>query len=626
MKKLKHLLISKVMKTKFYLFSGKGGVGKTTMSVATAINYANEGLKTLIITTDPASNLADVFEQKIGHDVVPIQNVPNLYAMELDPDKATEEYKERTLAPLRGLIPFESFTVLEEQLNSPCTAEMATFEKFTDFVQENELDVVVFDTAPTGHTLRLLQLPVEWSEVIENASKDGSSGQTCIGPAAALANSKEKFDNALKIMRDSTRTSFIFVLKPEATSIFEVKRTLDELAQVGIKSYELIVNGLLRKEICNNSLFVNRFNKQQEFLSEINSKFKAKIRLVHLFDSEIVGVKKLEMVAEQIFKNENLLTNYRIDKITSKSPKYDLVNKQEDNNITSKLFPHNGNPRKVFFAGKGGVGKSSVASATAVWIAEKGFKTLLLTTDPASHLSQIFDQKIGNSATQVESVKNLSVTFVDTKAVTQDYKDKILADSVGKYDESRLIAIKEELDSPCTEEMATFEKFIDYASNKDYDVIVFDTAPTGHTLRLLELPIDWNKQLEIKTFVSMKETEVDRLTKSRFKEVIDSLQDPNQTTFSFVMYPERTPIEEATRAIEELLGIGIPTSLIVANMVVEANLATNDFLLKRHEMQRKYLELMDKRFTAPIISLPLMENDIIGIEELKKAGKYLYGN
>ena len=626
MKKLKHLLISKVMKTKSYLFSGKGGVGKTTMSVATAINYANEGLKTLIITTDPASNLADVFEQKIGHDFVPIQNVPNLYAMELDPDKATEEYKERTLAPLRGLIPFESFTVLEEQLNSPCTAEMATFEKFTDFVQENELDVVVFDTAPTGHTLRLLQLPVEWSEVIENASKDGSSGQTCIGPAAALAKSKEKFDNALKIMRDSTRTSFIFVLKPEATSIFEVKRTLDELAQVGIKSYELIVNGLLRKEICNNSLFVNRFNKQQEFLSEINSKFKAKIRLVHLFDSEIVGVKKLEMVAEQIFKNENLLTNYRIDKITSKSPKYDLVNKQEDNNITSKLFPHNGNPRKVFFAGKGGVGKSSVASATAVWIAEKRFKTLLLTTDPASHLSQIFDQKIGNSATQVESVKNLSVTFVDTKAVTQDYKEKILADSVGKYDESRLIAIKEELDSPCTEEMATFEKFIDYASNKDYDVIVFDTAPTGHTLRLLELPIDWNKQLEIKTFVSMEETEVDRLTKSRFKEVIDSLQDPNQTTFSFVMYPERTPIEEATRAIEELLGIGIPTSLIVANMVVEANLATNDFLLKRHEMQRKYLELMDKRFTAPIISLPLMENDIIGIEELKKAGKYLYGN
>lgn len=615
-----------MMKTKFYFFSGKGGVGKTTMSVATAINYANEGLKTLIITTDPASNLADVFEQKIGHEVVSIENVPNLYAMELDPDKATEEYKERTLAPLRGLIPVESFTVLEEQLNSPCTAEMATFEKFTDFVQENELDVVVFDTAPTGHTLRLLQLPVEWSDVIENASKDGTSGQTCIGPAAALAESKEKFDNALKIMRDSTRTNFIFVLKPEATSIFEVKRTLDELAQVGIKSYELIVNGLLRKEVCNNSLFVNRFNKQQEFLSEINTSFNAKIRLVHLFDSEIVGVQKLEMIAEQIFKNENLLTNYSIDRITSKSPEFNQESKQEDKNITSKLVPHNGKPRKVFFAGKGGVGKSSVASATAVWIAEKGYKTLLLTTDPASHLSQIFDQKIGNSATQIENVKNLSVTFVDTKAVTQEYKDKILTDSIGKYDESRLIAIKEELDSPCTEEMATFEKFIDYASNKDYDVIVFDTAPTGHTLRLLELPVDWNKQLEIKTFVSMEETEVDKITKSRFKEVIDSLQDPNQTTFSFVMYPERTPIEEATRAIEELLGIGIPTSLIVANMVVEENLATNEFLQKRHKMQKKYLELMDKRFTAPIISLPLMENDIIGIDELKKAGKYLYGN
>ncbi|MCJ7655272.1 MAG: TRC40/GET3/ArsA family transport-energizing ATPase, partial [Dehalococcoidia bacterium] len=205
------------MPTKFYFFSGKGGVGKTTMAAASATYLAGLGKKTLIVTTDPASNLADVFEQPIGYQITPIRNLPNLFALELDPDKATDEYKEKALAPLKGLVPDESLAVLEEQLNSPCTAEMAAFERFTDFLQEPDYEIVIFDTAPTGHTLRLLELPVAWSGVIEKATKDGSSGQTCIGPAVALAKSKEKFDRAITAMRDSKQTTFIFVLRPEAT-------------------------------------------------------------------------------------------------------------------------------------------------------------------------------------------------------------------------------------------------------------------------------------------------------------------------------------------------------------------------------------------------------------------------
>ena len=205
--------------TRFYFFSGKGGVGKTTMAAASAVYFAHHGQKTLIITTDPASNLADVFEQTIGHKITPIEGVNNLFAMELDPDQATQEYKEKTLSPLRGLIPVESFQVLEEQLNSPCAAEMASFDRFTDFLQEPEFEIVIFDTAPTGHTLRLLELPVEWSGVIQKAAQSEGGGQTCIGPAAALAESKEKFDRAIAVMRDPERTTFIFVLRPEATPI-----------------------------------------------------------------------------------------------------------------------------------------------------------------------------------------------------------------------------------------------------------------------------------------------------------------------------------------------------------------------------------------------------------------------
>ena len=281
----------KTTKAKFYFFSGKGGVGKTSMAAASAVYFANKGKKTLIITTDPASNLADVFEQKIGHKITPINEVENLFAMELDPDIATAEYKERTLSPLRGLISVESFKVLEEQLNSPCTAEMAAFDRFTDFLQEPEYETVIFDTAPTGHTLRLLELPVEWSGVIEKAAKEEGGGQTCIGPAAALAESKAKFDRAIAAMRDTKQTTFVFVLRPEVTPLYEAERSIAELLKLKITSQELIINGIYPQSACDNPFMLARFAKQQEFLGLIKDKFSVPITLMELEPSEIKGRK-----------------------------------------------------------------------------------------------------------------------------------------------------------------------------------------------------------------------------------------------------------------------------------------------------------------------------------------------
>jgi len=613
------------MKTKFLFFSGKGGVGKTTMSCATAIHYANEGKKTLIITTDPASNLADDFEQSIGHKISPIKSVKNLSAMELDPDKATNEYKEKTLAPLRDLIPVESFRVLEEQLNSPCTAEMASFDRFTDFVQDGKFEVVIFDTAPTGHTLRLLELPVEWSGVIEKAAKDNSGGQTCIGPAAALAESKEKFDRAVSAMRDPNITTFIFVLRPESTPIYEAKRSIEELRKLGINSQEIIINGVYPEEACGNPFMIARFMRQQQFLRTIKDQFEVPARVIELGSSEVKGVDRLSTISSQLFEKPTLLSKYEFKKIaggkTSTISGYALPNEQ----IKKLLTPLNGQKRLIFFAGKGGVGKTSVSAATALWTAQEGYKTLLLTTDPASHLKQIFEQEISDKPTLVNGEKHLWFTHIDAKKAVEEYKENILVEARKKYDENRIIAIEEELNSPCTEEMATFEKFIEFVSRKDFEVIVFDTAPTGHTLRLLELPVDWNKQLEIKTFTTTGETEVDKITKSRFKEVIYLLQDPDKTTFSFVMYPESTPIEEASRAVNELLTIGVPTSLIIANQVLPEAVITNDYLRLRKAMQEKYLAVMAERFTAPIVTLPLLTEDLMGKEKLMEAGNLLYG-
>ena len=601
-------------------------MGKTTMAAASAAHYAAAGKMTLIITTDPASNLADVFEQTIGYDVIPIAGAKNLFAMELDPDKATAEYRERTIAPLKGLIPEESLAVVEEQLNSPCTAEIAAFERFTDFLQDSDYDVVIFDTAPTGHTLRLLELPGEWSTVIENAAKDGSAGQTCIGPAAALAESKEKFDRALGAMRDPKQTTFIFVLRPEATAIYETQRSISELTRLGITSQELIVNGIYPESACDNTFMLRRFYKQQEYLVQVRDNLQLPAKLMQLESNEVKGRESLQEIGNKLLKNPVMLADYPIQ-IREIAQESSTGNYGQVNPVIEKLLiPCNGHRRTIFFAGKGGVGKTSIAAATALWVAGRGYRTLLLTTDPASHLAQILGQPISEEPAKVEKKENLWMACIDGPQAAQEYKAKVLAEVGQKYDSKRVAAIEEELDSPCTEEMATFEKFIEFASRKDYEVIVFDTAPTGHTLRLLKLPVEWSKQLEIKIYTTTEDTEMDRVTKARFREVIEMMQDPDRTTFSFVMYPENTPIEEASRAMEDLKTIGISTTLIVANLVLPDSIVTNDYLRERKNMQEKYLGHMRERFKVPIIQLPLLAEDLMGEENLTQAALQLYGS
>lgn len=612
--------------TLFYFYSGKGGVGKTTMAAASAVYFAGTGKRTLIITTDPASNLADVFEQTIGYSAVPIVGVSNLHALELDPDKAVAEYKEKTLAPLRGLVPEESFAVLEEQLNSPCTAEVAAFERFTDFLQESDYDIVIFDTAPTGHTLRLLELPVEWSNVIENAVRDGNAGQTCIGPAASLAESKGKFDRAINAMRDSKQTTFIFVLRPEATPIYEAKRSISELTKLGIKSQELIVNGIYPQAVCDNPFMLYRYGRQQEFLSQIKNTFRLPVTLVELEANEISGRGDLLKMGLKIRKNPLMLEGYTPQKfdVSVEQPLHDYPKINPD--IKKLLIPQNGLRRSIFFAGKGGVGKTSVAAVTGLWLARQGYRTLLLTTDPASHLGQIFEQAVTDQPSAITGEENLYMANIDGVKAAREYKDKVIAEVKQKYDPKRVMAIEEELNSPCTEEMATFEKFIEFASRTDFEVIIFDTAPTGHTLRLLKLPVDWSKQLEIKIYTTTDDTQMDIITKARFKEVIEMMQDVNRTTFSFVMYPENTPIQESGRAMQELSTIGVTTSLIVANLVLPDAILTNDYLKQRKAMQVKYLDEMYKKFSAPVISLPLLKDDLMGKDLLVEAGLMLYGD
>ncbi len=612
------------MQTQFIFFSGKGGVGKTSMACTHAVRYADEGKRTLIVTTDPASNLADVFEQEIGHQITPIVSVPNLFAMEIDPDIATREYIDRAMAPIRAAFPPQIVQVMEEQMSGPCTAEVAAFDRFTDFLDApsqngHTFDVVIFDTAPTGHTIRLLELPAEWSQSIDAASQ--GSGQTCIGPAAAIQDAKHKYERALAAMRQSVRTQFIFVLQPEAISIKETRRAIEELSKLGIRNFRLIINGIIPPDGSQNPLFAARAEMQARYLEQIEREFEYPKQQMTLLADEIRGTVKLRQVGKIFFDGETL-TPYSALPVEERT-RVRVASSLDD--VRARLFP-NGHRRTLFFAGKGGVGKTVASCMTAVWLARQGHKTLLLTTDPAAHLGDVLDTPVSDTVTPVIGQPNLWAVKIDPKAAAEAYKARILADARQRgRPESAIKVMEEELNSPCTEEIAAFDQFIEYASQDEWDVVVFDTAPTGHTLRLLELPVDWSKQIDMKVFVSVDTAAADDVAKARFGKVIRMMTDPAQSTFAFVMYPESTPILEAWRAAKELVTVGVQPGLVVANMVIPLEQATTPFVRSRRAMQEKYLVEIGKRFGVPLVQIPLLPREVKGLKMLIELGEQVYG-
>ncbi len=595
--------------TEYLFFSGKGGVGKTTMASASAVHYAMNGQKTLIVTTDPASNLADVFEQEIGHRITPINGVPNLWAMEIEPDKATKEYKEKIIAPYRDIMPEDVLASLEENLSGPCTTEMAAFDRFIDFMEGDKYDIIVFDTAPTGHTIRLLELPVDWSKHITEAAS--GSGQTCLGPVQTIQDSKDKYDRATALLKDTEKTTFIFVMRPEELSLYETQRAANELETIGIKSGKLIINGILPEEVCGIEFFKRKYDAQQNIIRKAESGIKKPKQFMLLRDNEVKGLKALQSVAEELFNGRKSSFQTGI----GHTPFSDIALEKPD--IDNLWLPGVGAKTKsLFFTGKGGVGKTTISCIAALFNARKGFKTLLVTTDPAAHIGEVLNVKVGSEPAKVTD--NLYAVMVDQKTAFNEYKEKVLNEAKGKYSDDMLAAMDEELNSPCTEEMAAFDKFIQFIEGREYQTVVFDTAPTGHTLRLLELPFDYAKQVEMMAGTGDNAAVKDGAT-NRFKNIIQTLRDRERTLFTFVLYPESTPVLESYRAMVDLRNAGIDTQLVVANLILTDRICINDFFRNRQQMQMKYLQEIKQKFNLPVLKFPLMQDEIKGFELLKKA-------
>src|SRR5579875_319630 len=285
------------------------------------------------------------------------------------------------------------------------------------------------------------------------------------------------------------------------------------------------------------------------------------------------------------------------------------------------LFPSNGYSRALFFAGKGGVGKTTVSSVVAMRLAECGYRTLLVTTDPAAHIGEGFEQPVTSDIRPIAGINTLFAVRIDAKAATEEYKKAVLEEARPRYSPEMLAALAEELESPCTEEIAAFDKFSQFLTDESFQITVFDTAPTGHTLRLLQLPFDYSQQVGLMVATSQESVGLKDKTRARFEAMIAKLRDPARTSFAFVVYPESTPVIEAYRAKLDLEKAGIPTQFVVANQVLPAERCSHPFFKKRSVMQEKHLHEIKEKFAVPILEMPLFEQEVIGIARLRQAGK-----
>ncbi|EMA18412.1 arsenical pump-driving ATPase [Haloarcula marismortui] len=610
--------------TEFVFFSGKGGVGKSTVSCATATWLADNDYETLLVTTDPAPNLSDIFEQDIGHEVTTIDDIDNLSAIEIDPDTAAEEYRQETIEPMRQLLDDEQIETVEEQLNSPCVEEIAAFDNFVDFMDSPEYDVVVFDTAPTGHTIRLMELPSDWNAELEKG------GSTCIGPAASMEDKKAQYERAIDTLQNEQRTTFAFVGKPEDSSLEEIERSASDLGELGIESQFLVINGYLPESVCEDPFFEGKREDEQAVIERAQTEFDADAMATYpLQPGEIAGLELLSDVGGVIYDGNEPTVDVGAATDVDSGHSVDIDTLADPESVADQLQPGDGT-RYLFFTGKGGVGKSSVAATSATKLAEAGYETLVVTTDPAAHLEDIFGEAVGHEPTSV-SQPNLDAARIDQEKALEEYRAQVLDHVHEMYEdkedteldvEAAIANVEEELESPCAEEMAALEKFVSYFQKDGYDIVVFDTAPTGHTLRLLELPSDWKGFMDLGS-----------LTKGaapakgdQYDEVIETMQDPDRSSFAFVMYPEFTPMMEAYRAAEDLKDqVGIETAFVVANYLLPEEYGDNAFFANRRAQQEKYLGEIKDNFETPMMLAPLRRDEPVGLDELRAFGDEITG-
>ncbi len=565
-------------------FTGKGGVGKTSIACATGVYLADEGRRVLLVSTDPASNVGQVFGVPIGNRVTPVPEVPRLSALEIDPEAAAQAYRDRIVGPVRGTLPDEVVKGIEEQLSGGCTTEIAAFDEFTALLTDTAIaaayDHVIFDTAPTGHTIRLLQLPGAWSGFLETGKGDAS----CLGPLAGLEKQREKYKGAVDALRDAQQTRMVLVTRAQRAALTEVARTHDELIAIGITHHHLVVNGVLPSNaIESDGLAAAIVSREQAALH-------AMPLALQTLPRDEVGLKPFNLVGVSTLRA--LLTD-AVSGLPAPSDDTQIAAGVSLDALVDDIAADGHG--LVMLMGKGGVGKTTIAAAVATALAQRGFSVHLTTSDPAAHLAD----------TLAGEVEHLRVSRIDPQVEIARYRQRVLDTKGRQLDAAGRAMLEEDLRSPCTEEIAVFQAFSRIIREARSSFVVMDTAPTGHTLLLLDATGAYHREVTRQLRGGLHVTTP-----------LMQLQDPQQTKVLIVTLAETTPVLEAAGLQADLRRAGIEPWAWVVNQSLAVVPTTSSLLIRRAADERARIADVATNHAARYAVVGLQAVEPVGAERL----------
>lgn len=576
---------------RFLFFTGKGGVGKTSLACATAIALADAGQRVLLVSTDPASNVGQVFGMTIGNRITAINAVPGLAALEIDPQAAAQVYRDRIVNPVRGVLPDTVIKGIEEQLSGACTTEIAAFDEFTALLIDSTLtadyDHIIFDTAPTGHTIRLLQLPGAWSDFLAEGKGDAS----CLGPLAGLEKQQKQYKAAVDALTDSQRTRLVLVARAQQATLREVARTHEELTAIGLTNQFLVINGLLpQSEAVRDDLANAIFRREQKALS-------ATPEILEALPCDHITLKPFNLVGL------TALRQLLMDELPAVG----------DNNTAHQAMPFPGLSSLIdetaqdgcgliMLMGKGGVGKTTLAAAIAVNLAERGLPVHLTTSDPAAHLSETLNG----------AMDNLLVDRIDPRMETERYRQRVLQTKGTHLDAQGRALLEEDLRSPCTEEIAVFQAFSRMIREAGKKFVVMDTAPTGHTLLLLDATGAYHREV-IK--------QMDSHSIARYTTPMMQLQNPRQTRILLVTLAEPTPVLEAAGLQDDLRRAGIEPWAWIVNNSIAATTVQSPLLSQRAHNELADIKAVSTLHAKRYAVVPLLKEEPVGLQRLLTLSK-----
>lgn len=565
--------------TRNLFFTGKGGVGKTSVACAASVRLADAGKRVLLVSTDPASNLDEVLGTPLGHHPTVVPSVPGLSAMNLDPEQSAAEYRERMVGPYRGILPAAAVASMEEQFSGSCTLEIAAFDEFSrllgDASATREFDHVIFDTAPTGHTLRLLTLPSAWAGFMDK----NTTGTSCLGPLAGLQAKQNLYKDTVIALGDPNITTLVLVARAEETALREAARTSHELAGLGVENQHLVVNGVFQATDTSDPYALAMQRRGETAMESIPKELVSLPRtIIPLTGGGILGVDALRNLGHRPASGVSLQVATTPSQLESPDPT--LLPPLLGEIIVELAEKKHG---VILAMGKGGVGKTTVAAAVAVALAKRGFTVHLSTTDPAAHIA---------AAVAGETFANLSVSRIDPVAETAKYSAEVMSNAGSGLDEQGKSLLAEDLRSPCTEEIAVFRAFADAVAQGRDGFVVLDTAPTGHTVLLLDSALAYHREV----------TRQSNQMPESVEQLLPRLRDPDFTRVLIVTLPEATPVHEAASLQRDLRRAEIEPYAWVINQCLSPLSFSDPLLQERQRHEQSYIrEVVEKQSHRTVI-------------------------